>query len=204
MVDINRSDVENGDIREKNENFDVIAWLDRIGCAQYVDAFHKNGIDADILRSLTSEELRDDLGVVNLRHRRNILYEISLLGEPPRDTLPEHGRILNHLSNVRTYHSWVRVGVQLLAYSVAFLRLIPIQRGKDITTAFSFAIALSGILFLTYAAHRYKLVIQMIENSGQNNQAYQPDIFGVVISLVILSILSVLTITIIVLDGFAQ
>mmetsp|Transcript_7235 Transcript_7235/g.14872 ORF Transcript_7235/g.14872 Transcript_7235/m.14872 type:complete len:109 (-) Transcript_7235:4-330(-) len=80
MVDINRSDVENGDIREKNENFDVIAWLDRIGCAQYVNAFHKNGIDADILRSLTSEELRDDLGVVNLRHRRNILYEISLLG----------------------------------------------------------------------------------------------------------------------------
>ncbi len=60
----------------------------------------------DILKTLSSEELRDDLGIDNLRHRRDIGEAIQRLiaatSPVTVDALPEHGRILDHLSNVRS------------------------------------------------------------------------------------------------------
>lgn len=56
-------------------------WLKRIGMEEYVDAFQKNEVNREVLCSLTAEEIRDDLGVVNLRHRRDLLKEIGKIGE---------------------------------------------------------------------------------------------------------------------------
>lgn len=107
----------------------VTAWLTSLGLPQYNPKFIENEIDGEVLLSLSSEELRDDLLVCNLRHRRKILNEIRILRDQTGDgkpkPLPEHGRILDHLSNTRTYHSWIRVGVQLLGFSIVTLRLAP-------------------------------------------------------------------------------
>lgn len=95
---------------------DVRLWLDRVGFSAYVDVFTVNEIDGLVLKTLTSEELRDDLNITNLRHRRDIGHAIARLVEATSpvtvDALPEHGRILDHLSNIRT-----------VFYPSSFLRL---------------------------------------------------------------------------------
>lgn len=85
---------------------DVRLWLLRVGFSAYVDVFTVNEIDGPLLKTLTSEDLRDDLNITNLRHRRDIGHAIATLVEATSpvtvDALPEHGRILDHLSNIRT------------------------------------------------------------------------------------------------------
>lgn len=102
--------VENGAMSIVNTVQDVSAWLEQLGFPEYVQAFVINEIDGQVLKTLTSEELRDDLGVTNLRHRRDILDAIRMLIANTQSAtvegLPEHGRILDHLSNVRTYHRY--------------------------------------------------------------------------------------------------
>ena len=60
---------------------DVGAWLRGLGFGQYEAAFRDNGIDADVLRSLTSEDLRE-LGVKSVGERRRLLAAIAAL--PPQ------------------------------------------------------------------------------------------------------------------------
>eukprot|EP00170_Pyropia_yezoensis_P009081 contig_39270_g9116 len=48
---------------------DVQAWLSAIGYARYGPTFAANEISGDVLRTLTSDELRDDLGVIGMIER---------------------------------------------------------------------------------------------------------------------------------------
>jgi class 3 adenylate cyclase/predicted ATPase len=58
---------------------DVAGWLRDLGLEQYAPAFRDNDIDGEVLRRLTSEDLRE-LGVTSIGHRRRLLDAISALG----------------------------------------------------------------------------------------------------------------------------
>src|ERR1700738_773841 len=58
---------------------DVAAWLQGLGLERYAPAFFENRIEADILPSLTLEDLRD-LGVTLVGDRRRLLDAIAALG----------------------------------------------------------------------------------------------------------------------------
>lgn len=185
---------------------DVRVWLANHGFGVYVDVFTANEINGAVLKTLTSEELRDDLGVVNLRHRRDLIDAIERLiadSEPVvMDPLPEHGRILDHLSNVRSFHSWQRVGVQLLGFAIVTLRLAPNFRGTAVISAASFYFAIVGVLALLYGIFRYRTVNRMIEQSGAYKSQYSPDRAGVLSIFILVLIASIVTLTIIVMRGF--
>jgi class 3 adenylate cyclase len=57
---------------------DVAEWLRGLGLEQYAPAFRDNDIDGEVLRQLTSEDLRE-LGVGSIGHRRRLLDAISTL-----------------------------------------------------------------------------------------------------------------------------
>ena len=57
---------------------DIAAWLRGLGLEQYELAFRANEIDATVLPSLTSEDLRE-IGVVPIGHRRRLLDAIAAL-----------------------------------------------------------------------------------------------------------------------------
>jgi len=61
---------------------DVAEWLRDLGLEQYAPAFRDNEIDQEVLRRLTSEDLRE-LGVQSIGHRRRLLDAISGLGAVP-------------------------------------------------------------------------------------------------------------------------
>src|SRR4051794_2180896 len=57
---------------------DVGAWLRELGLEQYEAAFRENDVDAEMLPTLTDEELKN-IGVSSLRHRRRLLEAIARL-----------------------------------------------------------------------------------------------------------------------------
>src|SRR3954451_15692024 len=57
---------------------DVADWLRALGLDQYEAAFRANGVDAEVLPTLTGEELKD-IGVSLIRHRRRLLEAIATL-----------------------------------------------------------------------------------------------------------------------------
>ena len=57
---------------------DIADWLNGLGLPQYVGAFRANDIDADVLRRITAEDLKE-LGVGSLGHRKRLLEAISAL-----------------------------------------------------------------------------------------------------------------------------
>jgi predicted ATPase/class 3 adenylate cyclase len=63
---------------EPEKAMDVGAWLEKLGLERYEQAFRDNEIDADILSTLTSEDL-DDLGIKLVGHRRKLLNAIESL-----------------------------------------------------------------------------------------------------------------------------
>jgi class 3 adenylate cyclase/tetratricopeptide (TPR) repeat protein len=58
---------------------DMASWLRELGLGQYVEAFRANDVDADLLASLTAEDLRE-IGVTSVGHRRRLLAAIAHLG----------------------------------------------------------------------------------------------------------------------------
>jgi class 3 adenylate cyclase len=62
---------------------EIASWLRSLGLEQYEDAFRDNRIGADILTSLTAEDLRD-LGVTLVGDRRRLLEAIAALREGAR------------------------------------------------------------------------------------------------------------------------
>lgn len=185
---------------------DVREWLVRSGMKAYEDVFTVNEINGAVLKTLTSEELRDDLKITNIRHRRDLCHAIARLVEATTtvevDSLPEHGRILDHLSNIRTVHSWSRLGVQMLGFSVVTLRLSPNFRSTAVVTAASFYFCFVGVVALVYGILRYRAVISMIETSGSSTPKYNPDRSGIVIMLVLLLIAAGVSLALILLRGF--
>jgi hypothetical protein len=57
---------------------DVAEWLRTLGLDQYEPAFRENQIEADLLPSLTAEDLKD-IGVLPVGHRRRLLAAIAAL-----------------------------------------------------------------------------------------------------------------------------
>ena len=72
----------------------VRGWLEGLGLGQYVDAFDANHIDAQLLRDLTGEDLRE-MGIASLGHRKRLLDAIASLREegPPRAAEAEHRQV---------------------------------------------------------------------------------------------------------------
>jgi class 3 adenylate cyclase/predicted ATPase len=62
---------------------DVGAWLSGLGLSQYEQAFRDNNIDADLLPTLSMDDLHA-LGIVSLGHRKRLLSAIALLGKALR------------------------------------------------------------------------------------------------------------------------
>ena len=62
---------------------DIAAWLRELGLAHYEQAFLGNAIDADVLPTLTADDLKD-IGVTVVGHRRKLLNAIAALREPER------------------------------------------------------------------------------------------------------------------------
>jgi class 3 adenylate cyclase len=65
---------------------DVRAWLKDHGLGQYAEAFASNDVDAEVLRALTADDLKE-LGVASLGHRKKLLAAVAALdaagkGEP--------------------------------------------------------------------------------------------------------------------------
>ena len=67
---------------------DVARWLRTLGLEQYEPAFRENKITADVLPSLTSEDLRE-IGVVAVGDRRRLSTAIAALQSGPPDTPAE-------------------------------------------------------------------------------------------------------------------
>ena len=70
---------------------DVAEWLRALDLSQYAAAFHENAVTADLLPSLTSDDLKD-IGVAAVGHRRRLLDAIAAL-RPAADPVPDihHG-----------------------------------------------------------------------------------------------------------------
>ena len=62
---------------------DVAGWLRNLGLERYKAAFRENDVSAEVLRHLTSEDLKE-LGVAGVGHRRRLLVAIAKL--QPKDT----------------------------------------------------------------------------------------------------------------------
>ena len=67
---------------------DVAEGLRDLGLEQYADAFRENAIDAEVLRDLTAEDLRE-LGVGPIGHRRRLLTSIAAIRGDARDAAGE-------------------------------------------------------------------------------------------------------------------
>ena len=61
---------------------DVGAWLRGLGLGQYEQAFRDNDIDADMLPTLTADDLRE-IGIASLGHRKRLLAACATLAPPP-------------------------------------------------------------------------------------------------------------------------
>ncbi len=61
---------------------DITTWLDGLGLSQYAGAFQGNAIAADVLPTLTTDDLRE-LGVGPLGDRKRILAAAAALANPP-------------------------------------------------------------------------------------------------------------------------
>ena len=57
---------------------DVAEWLHNLGLGQYEAAFREKGVNAEILRHLTADDLKE-LGVAAIGHRRQLLVAIAKL-----------------------------------------------------------------------------------------------------------------------------
>src|SRR6202158_6174877 len=61
---------------------DISEWLRKLGLEKYEPAFRENKIDADLLPSLTAEDLKD-LGITLVGDRRRLLGAIAALQPAP-------------------------------------------------------------------------------------------------------------------------
>src|SRR6202165_4479667 len=68
-------------------SIEISNWLRGLGLEQYASAFRDNAIDAEILRELTADDLKD-LGVNLVGHRRKLLAAIAALRSAPPSSGP--------------------------------------------------------------------------------------------------------------------
>ncbi|OSX78750.1 hypothetical protein BU14_0099s0016 [Porphyra umbilicalis] len=200
---------------------EVVAWVSDLGFPEYAPAFLDHAVSGVILRSLTTEDLRDELGVKPLRHRRALIAAIDHLnseetaGTPHAglvtgtfSALPEFGRMLTHMSNVRTVHSWQRLAVQqlILAAGVVRLALVELKEEKDVLYRFVLAAcsAFCGacVLFAVYGGWRFLKVTSILDSDKRASSKFYPDLAGVIFSQLILHFVAACIITMICVQVF--
>ncbi|MCW5752780.1 MAG: adenylate/guanylate cyclase domain-containing protein, partial [Alphaproteobacteria bacterium] len=59
---------------------DIDAWLRGLGLDEYIAAFAENGVDGDLLRELSNDDLKD-LGITRLADRKRLLKAIARLDQ---------------------------------------------------------------------------------------------------------------------------
>src|SRR3984885_126695 len=59
---------------------DVVDWLRTLGLERYEAAFRENDVDAELLPTLTADDLKE-IGVTSFGHRRRLLEAIAKLNE---------------------------------------------------------------------------------------------------------------------------
>jgi SAM domain (Sterile alpha motif) len=74
---------------------DVGAWLKSLSLEQYEAAFRENGVNADVLRHLTADDLKD-LGITAVGHRRQLLVAIAKLQDDSTSSLQQTAGQLGH------------------------------------------------------------------------------------------------------------
>lgn len=199
-----RAEPSSAKVQETTDN-EVMQFLISIGYSQYVELFSRKRVAGEMLHSLSNVELRDDLGITSLRHRREILNAIANANQPMFNPpgLPEFGRILTHLSNMRSLHSWLRLGFQHVIFSLALLRLAPGVRSTNVAQLSALYAAGAGIAAQIYGYMRFKIVTGIIENEAHMiRHAYSADIAGVIVATTAALVTAAFVLYIILLDGF--
>lgn len=164
------------------------------GLAQYVALFEAHSLSPQVLQSLSNGELRDELGLRILAHRRRIL---SLAQPAARCDVPLFGAILVHLSNVRTCHSWIRTTFQAVIFSLAVSRLPPL-RNQPTSCAVAIAMCCLGATHSVYGGWRYLAVTRRVENATR----FSPDNVGALLAFCISLCIAALVLLLLVKDGF--
>lgn len=119
-----------------------------------------------------------------LRHRRALLGAIDQLnneeaaGTPQAaqiagtfSSIPEFGRILTHLSNVRTVHSWSRLAVQQLILALGVVRLGVIEEGDEQRVLYRLVVGICaawcvvGVGFAVYGGCRFLRVTKILDSA---------------------------------------
>jgi class 3 adenylate cyclase len=77
---------------------DIGQWLRGLGLQSYEQVFRENGVDLDVLRRLTAEDLKE-IGVSAVGHRRKILHAVGgLAAAQPADLKLPHRAERRHLT----------------------------------------------------------------------------------------------------------
>ncbi|KAJ8907353.1 hypothetical protein NDN08_007467 [Rhodosorus marinus] len=177
---------------------DVVDWINAIGYPEYADKFVENEVDGRTLKTITPQELREEIGITSPKHRRDILRRLDGLimstGCAHLDPIPEVGRVLSLLSNVRTYQSWTLVGIQLFIFSVGYMRLGPVIRPVWLVATGSLFAAVSAIGVFTYAGISYRRFLAVLRNSSSDRRVLTPAYRAVVVLAVIELLIFLLTI----------
>jgi class 3 adenylate cyclase/pimeloyl-ACP methyl ester carboxylesterase len=146
---------------------DVRAWLEDQGLGRYAEAFASNDVDAEVLRTLTADDLRE-LGVASLGHRKKLLAAIAALDgagpDKPASSLepraPRHlaERILRSRAALEGERKQVTVLFADIKGSLALIEDVDPEDARRILDA-----ALGAMMD---AVHRYEGVVNRILGDG--------------------------------------
>lgn len=119
-----------------------------------------------------------------LRHRRALLAAIDQLNDEEAagtphaghvggtfSSLPEFGRVLTHLSNVRTAHSWCRLAVQQLILALGVVRLGVVEAADERDVLYRLVLAVCaawcvvGVGFAVYGGWRFLRVTSILDSA---------------------------------------
>lgn len=119
-----------------------------------------------------------------LRHRRALLAAIDQLNDEEAagtphagrvggtfSSLPEFGRVLTHLSNVRTVHSWSRLAVQQLILALGVVRLGVVEAAEERDVLYRLVLAVCaawcgvGVGFAVYGGWRFLRVTNILDSA---------------------------------------
>lgn len=107
-------------------------------------------------------------------------------------SLPEFGRVLTHLSNVRTAHSWSRLAVQQLILALGVVRLGVVDAADERDVLYHLVLAVCaawcvvGVGFAVYGGWRFLRVTNILDSAEMQTSKFYPDRAGVALSQVLL------------------
>lgn len=183
----------------------VESFLHWVGFPQYKEFFEQQHISGELLPSLENIELRDGLGVTKLRHRREIMKGVHSLCGTSSDRkqrfVPEFGRILIHLSNMRTFHSWITVGLQHFVFGIALNLIAPTFRTSNEIRRASIYIWAVGLGAHLYATARYWSVARVVDTQP-DDKIFVADELGTILLAIATAATAALTLHLILKEGF--